>query len=165
MKIRILLLASLVANVGIAKIAPSFSGSTMGGGRVRLAELVAPNRTLLLTFWATWCVPCIEELKQVSAKLQENPDIALDVMTVNVDTSETSTDVKPLLKANGLRFPVILDPKHEILVKYNESKTLPFSVLIGENGTIESTFNGYSETMFSTIQTALNKQKESNGDK
>lgn len=160
MKFRFLILFGLVfASFAQAKQAPKFSGELMSGGRAKLEKLITPKRALLLCFWATWCAPCLQELKSVTAHLKEHPELPLDLMTVNVDTSESATDVKPLVKQNGYTFPVILDPKHEILAKYNESKELPFSVLIGDNSAIELTFKGYREDMFTQIEGVLAKSK------
>src|SRR5262249_18836109 len=96
---------------GAAKLAPSFSADLMGGNKVSLKESLKPGRLLLVSFWATWCTPCIEELRTVSEKLKADPNLPLDILTINVDTSETSSDVKPTLKLYSFKFPVILDPK------------------------------------------------------
>ena len=106
------------------------------------------NHALILSFWATWCSPCMVELKSIMEKLQAGPPLSFDVLTVNVDPSETMSDVKPTLKLYKLDLPVILDPKHEIFSKYQDSKTLPFSVLISSKGEIVATFSGFSEDMF-----------------
>ncbi len=139
------------------KIAPSFQGDLLGGGRVSLAEELAKDNSkgLLLCFWATWCAPCIQELKQVTERLKNDPTLPLKVLTVNVDTSETSSDVKSTLKLYQFKMPVITDPKHEIFSKYQNIKTLPFSVLIKPNGEIVETFNGFHEEMFAKAREAL----------
>src|SRR3989338_9732085 len=95
-KVLFLLLSFSV--LGMAKTAPTFSGELMGGGRVTLKDSLKHNRALLLSFWATWCQPCMQELKEVVTHLKSDPKLPLDILTVNVDTSETKTDVKPTLK-------------------------------------------------------------------
>jgi len=152
---RHLVLLLLVSKLSIAAMAPQFQGDTLGGGKTSLKQNLKTDRALLLCFWATWCTPCMQELKSVTEKMKSETSVPLDILTVNVDTSETSSDVKPTMKLYGFSVPVILDPKHEIFSKYQEAKTLPFSVLIKPNGEIAKTFAGYNEEMFSEIKTAI----------
>ncbi len=146
----------VVSTLSFAKIAPTFQGDLLSGGRAKLQDYLKENRSLLICFWASWCTPCMEELKMVKEKMQAETGLPLDVLTVNVDTSDTASDVKPTLKMYKFDFPVVLDPKHEIFSKYHETKTLPFSVLLSAKGEMLSVFNGYSENMFTEIKTAVN---------
>lgn len=148
---------SILSTISLAKVAPSFQGELLSGGRVSLSEELAKDNSkgLLLCFWATWCAPCMQELKQVTEKIKTDPTLPLRVLTVNVDTAETSSDVKPTLKLYQFKIPVIADPKHEIFAKYQDAKTLPFSVLIKPNGEIAETFNGFHEEMFTKAREAM----------
>jgi peroxiredoxin len=152
MKTAILGLVMLTQVSALAAIAPSFRGETADGDRVSLSGLLKPNRALLLCFWATWCVPCIEEMRQVSERIKNDPTVPLDVVAVNVDTSETSSDVKPTIRQYGFSFPIILDPKHEIFTRYQQENSLPFSALIDGKGNIRHTFSGYHEEMFAEVK-------------
>lgn len=138
----------LLSQISFAAVAPQFQGDLLQGGRTSLKQSLKQDRVLLLCFWATWCTPCMQELKSISEKLKQDPTLPLDVLTVNVDTSETSSDVKPTMKLYQFDVPVILDPKHEIFTKYQEAKTLPYSVLIQSNGAIAKTYSGYNEELF-----------------
>jgi cytochrome c biogenesis protein CcmG, thiol:disulfide interchange protein DsbE len=156
MKKTVLLMIMIACQLSFAKIAPSFQGELLGGGKTSLAKQLAEtkrsNHALILSFWATWCSPCIAELKSITDKIQTDKTLGLDVLTINVDTSETSSDVKPTVKLYKLDLPIILDPQHEIFSKYQDSKTLPFSVLISSKGEIVTTFSGYNEEMFTAVR-------------
>lgn len=145
----------LVGACAFGKIAPSFQAQTVDGKRIQLKEMLKPDRGLLLSFWATWCAPCLEELGHVTDALKKDPAMKLDVLAVNVDTSETASDVKPTIKLYKFEVPIALDPKHEIFSKYQSAKTLPFSVLLSPTGEILETFNGYNEGMIPMIQKKL----------
>jgi cytochrome c biogenesis protein CcmG, thiol:disulfide interchange protein DsbE len=150
-----------------AKAAPSFNGDLLGGGRASLAKYLSEaeknQKPIILSFWATWCAPCMQELKSITEKLSNDPELKADLVTVNVDTSETTSDVKPTLKLYKFNFPVVLDPKHEIFSKYQDSKDLPFSVLITPKGEIAATFKGYDESMFTKIKEAAKSGGGKNG--
>jgi len=145
-------LALLVSFNVQAKDAPSFKGDLMSGGSTSLSQELKKGNPVLLSFWATWCGPCIEELTHVKEYLAKNPNFPLTVLTVNADTSETESAVKPTLRLHKFDFPVILDPQHNILNLYHSDGTLPFSVLISPKGKIAETFNGYNEAMFDKVR-------------
>lgn len=156
---RTVVLVALILSISAhAKPAPSFRGETLAGTQVSLMDSLKKGRVLLLTFWATWCSSCMEELQHVKKQMSEHPDVPLDVLTVNVDTSETASSVAPTVRLLNVSFPVILDPKHEIFEKFQPDKSLPYSVVINEHGSLEKTFTGYQETMFSDIRTILSKR-------
>jgi len=158
-----ILVVFLFCGLSFAKTAPQFQGDLMAGGRFSLKEKLKPGRALMVCFWATWCVPCIQELKEVTTYLKNHPDANLDMIGVNVDTSETATDVKPTMKLYGYDFPVILDPNQANVSKYQTAKTLPFSALLTSKGEIAETFSGYSETMFKKVEEVLQQEKTSSG--
>lgn len=155
--VRMILSLSLFFSVAqsFAKPAPQFQAELLGGKRISLKQSLKPGRSLILCFWATWCAPCLQELKEVSSRIKENPSLPLDMLAINVDTSETASDVGPTMKLQGFSFPVVLDPKHDIFSKYQAAKSLPFSALVGPTGQIEKTFSGYDEQMFEEIKKHL----------
>lgn len=157
MKRTLAFLVFTFVSVSIARPAPTFRGELISGERVSMKELLQPKKSLLLCFWATWCVPCMEELRMVEKKLKADPSLPVTVVTVNVDSSETSSDIPATIAQQKLRFPVILDPKHEIFSRFHQGKSLPFSVLIDSQGDIASTFEGLNENMFAEIQSKLGK--------
>jgi len=145
----------LVASSLYAKPAPLFHADVLGGGKLSLAENLKPGRGTLVSFWATWCSPCMEELKHLAKVLGKDSKIPIDVITVNVDTSETSSDVRSTARLEKILFPIALDPTHRIFGKYNAEKALPYSVLLNGQGTILKSFQGYQPDMVEQMQAAL----------
>ena len=95
------------------------------------------------------------ELQKLKEHLAKEPNLNLDIMTINVDSTETQTDVKPTLRLYGLKFPVMLDTAHDILNRYHPDGTLPFSVLVNASGEIVEPFSGYSEDLFERVKVRL----------
>jgi peroxiredoxin len=153
---RLITLLSLCLALQLAaKPAPQFQGETLDGKRVSLKQSLRPGRSLILCFWASWCTPCLQELKEVSTRLKNDPSLPLDMLAINVDTSETASDVGPTLKLYGFDFPVVMDQKHTIFSKYQGAKSLPFSALISPEGEISKTFSGFDEQMFEEVKKHL----------
>lgn len=161
---RFLQVTIILAGLGsacFAKQAPQFQAEFLDGKRTSLKQTLQPGRALIMCFWASWCTPCLQELKEISTHLKENPSLPLDLLAINVDTADTSSDVAPTLKLYGFKFPVVVDPKHEIFSKYQGSKSLPFSALLSSKGELLKTFSGYDEKMFDEVKKELHLDKNS----
>lgn len=159
MKMRWIVLALTLSSLASAKMAPNFQKELMKGGKVSLQESLKPGRVLLLSFWATWCTPCIAELGEIKKHMEAHKDFPLDILAVNVDKAESSSDVAPTVKLYKFDFPIIQDPNHEIFNRYTDNPALPFSVLIDSKGQIRETFTGFKESMFKRIQEIANEKK------
>jgi peroxiredoxin len=149
-----------VAVSAMGRQAPAFRGELVSGERVSLNDYLKPDKGTLVCFWATWCVPCMEELRMINEKLKADPNFPVNVITVNVDNSETSSDVRPTIAQQNLPFPVILDPKHEIFSRFQQGQALPFSALVSDQGELAKTFEGLNENLFPEITQALAKTKK-----
>jgi cytochrome c biogenesis protein CcmG/thiol:disulfide interchange protein DsbE len=75
-----------------------------GGGSVRLASL--KGRPAVVNFWATWCIPCIQEHAALSAGARTNPDVAF-LGVVYEDTAENAKGF--LEKRGGAAYPTYAD--------------------------------------------------------
>ena len=70
---RALLAAALLA-AGLAQAA-GFDVTDTQGHRHRLADY--RGRWVVVNFWATWCVPCIQEIPEIAAFARAHPDVAV----------------------------------------------------------------------------------------
>jgi cytochrome c biogenesis protein CcmG, thiol:disulfide interchange protein DsbE len=82
--------------------APPATLVTLDGKRFSTEEL--RGRVVILTFLATWCEPCREELPLLSEYQQEHADRGLTVLGFSLDTVDRLNEVRAM--ANPLRFPV-----------------------------------------------------------
>jgi peroxiredoxin len=82
--------------------APPATLVTLDGRRISSADLL--GQVVILTFWATWCVPCRDELPLLSDYLAHHADGGLQILGFGLDTRERLEEVKRI--AQSLRFPV-----------------------------------------------------------
>ena len=108
---------------------PEFSGRTVEGQTLSLAGL--RGRVVLLTFWATWCLPCREELP-VFERLHRG-FAAEGLAVVGVNVREEPSVILSYAKELGLTFPLVLDPRGEIQVSFGVVG-LPTTFLVGRDG-------------------------------
>lgn len=102
----------------------------------RLALHSMRGRPLLINFWATWCPPCVEELPLLDAFYRENSPKGWQVVGIAVDKL---APVQSFLGRQPLAFPVALAGMEGLNLSKNlgnQAGGLPFSVLLGADGSI-----------------------------
>jgi peroxiredoxin len=86
----------------VGALAPSATLVTLDGQRISTTEL--HGQVVILTFWATWCAPCRDELPLLSDYLAAHADAGLRILGFSLDTREELAEVRRV--AQALRFPV-----------------------------------------------------------
>ncbi|MGA2553028.1 MAG: TlpA disulfide reductase family protein [Burkholderiaceae bacterium] len=94
--------AALAADLAVGKPAPPLVLTTLDGQS--LATETLKGQVVILTFWATWCDPCREELPLLSRYAARNAARGLKVLGFSLDGPENMDDVRKL--ASTLSFPV-----------------------------------------------------------
>ena len=117
--------------VGKGTKAPDFAFKTLDGATVALEDF--HGQVVLVNIWATWCVPCREEmpsLEELSSHLQGR---RFAILAVSIDRNVRS--VKLFRDEFTLSFPILLDPPGRISRLYGVNG-LPESFLIDAEGVI-----------------------------
>ncbi|MEK6609042.1 MAG: TlpA disulfide reductase family protein [Myxococcota bacterium] len=122
--------------------AADFALRDLEGRTVRLSDY--RGKVVLLNFWATWCVPCAAELPHLVRLSDGHAERGLVVLAVSMDGPESVADVGSHARRYGLTFAVLLDEETRVVGRYNPKRAAPFTVLIGRDGSIASTREGYS---------------------
>jgi peroxiredoxin len=125
-----------------ADAAPDFTLRDINGTSVSLSEY--KGKVIVMSFWATWCGPCKEEMPHLQQMLNERGDKGVVVFSVSTDDARTASQVKPYIKRMGYSFTVLLDRSSSVLTQYNPSKTLPFTVIIDQEQNIAKVHSGYN---------------------
>jgi len=125
-----------------ARRAPDFALDDLGGRTVRLSDHA--GKVILLNFWATWCVPCAAEMPHLQKLYEHYADRGLIVLAISMDGPESVADVAPRARQYRLSFPVLLDEETRVVGLYNPKRAAPFTVLIGRDGSVVSTREGYA---------------------
>src|SRR6516225_4338160 len=113
----------------VGAAAPAATLVTLEGQRISTAEL--HGQVVILTFWATWCSPCRDELPLLSDYLATHADAGLQVLGFSLDTREELTEVRRV--AQSLRFPVGL-MSDSSAPGYGRIWRLPVSFTIDRHG-------------------------------
>jgi peroxiredoxin len=98
---------SLPVEPRVGARAPEFSLQTLDGQNVSMAQLI--GRPVVISYWATWCIPCQQELPILQGLAQEYQSSGLTVLTVNAIDQDSTDKVQAMLAEKSLSLPVLLD--------------------------------------------------------
>jgi len=146
MKIRLLLMAMLLAFVGEIKAQlPAVTLKDMSGKTVNTAELSNDGKPIIISFFATWCKPCNRELSAISEVYEDWQDeTGVKLIAVSIDQAQNINKVKPLVDGNGWPYQVLLDPNSDFKRALGV-QMIPFVLIVDGKGKIVYKHNGYTE--------------------
>jgi peroxiredoxin len=94
--------AAWAGGLKVGAPAPAVTLVTLDGQHISSSALL--GQVVILTFWATWCSPCREELPLLSDYFRSHSAAGLCILGFCLDTREKLADVRRV--AQSLRFPV-----------------------------------------------------------
>jgi thiol-disulfide isomerase/thioredoxin len=112
--------------------APTLAFSARDGGEKRLADF--KGRLVLVNLWATWCVPCGEEMPALD-RLQAQLGDKLTVLAISEDRQGDAVVARFLEKHAIRHLAIYLDPKSAATPAFG-AQGLPTSYLVARDGTI-----------------------------
>lgn len=113
-------------------VATDFTAPGLNSGPLRLSDF--SGRVVLLNFWATWCLPCKEEMPSMERLYRRHRNLGLTVLAISVDAGGPAT-VAAFVKELRLTFPIGLDPTMHVAEQY-KVRALPSSFLIDRQGNV-----------------------------
>src|SRR5207302_8856004 len=125
--------------VQLGKPAPAFALKDLDGSPVSLSGL--KGHPTLITFWATWCVPCRDELPLIRDEYLAHRLQGLRVVAIDYGNESPDT-IRAFWTSLNLQPAPVLDPdgqaSHAYGVNLTLSTGLPVSVLVARDGTVSS---------------------------
>lgn len=112
------------------------SGITPDGKEVKLSDLIGKDKIVLLDFWASWCIPCIEDIPNVKTAYEKYKDKGFQVVGISLDHDKEAW--KKAIERLNLPWAQISDLKgwESEFVQNYPARPIPFTVLLDRDGKI-----------------------------
>lgn len=145
--VAVLFLAAVIIFVNFQKNETVYSGTEKGdklenfsitcldGSDFRLSE--QRGKVVVINLWATWCIPCINELPNFDRIQKEYPD---EVTVIAVHSAPVTTDVKAWLSDYSYGILFAVDEEGDTGRLLDASDVLPQTIVIDSGGNV--VYNG-----------------------
>jgi len=99
------------------------------------------GKALFVTFFATWCPPCIDEIPTLIKLQNKYSQSGFSVIGLSVDQGGAKL-VKKLVRKKSINYPVVLaDP--EVMQNFGGVFGIPVSFLVNKKGNVVKKYTGY----------------------
>jgi peroxiredoxin len=131
---------------------PAFSLATLDGRRRALADY--RDKLVILNFWATWCVPCTDEMPALEALWNDYRARGLVVLGVSVDRGGPRALLEPYVRNLEITFPILLDPDGKTAGGWRVT-ALPATFVVKPGGEVAGNAVGAREWRSEQMQALL----------
>lgn len=140
------------AEIQVGEMAHDYAGLNSSNEKILLSE--HRGKVIVLTFWATWCAPCLEELPILeSIQGQVSPERLL-VIAINYKQGKKAfRKIKRLL--NDFQLTLSYDKRDKVSRRYRV-KGIPYTLIIDKTGRVAHIHSGYGDGVQEILVRELN---------
>lgn len=134
------------------ELPPPQLGQQLDGTPVALDR--SSGKAYVISFWASWCGPCREELPVLGNIQQIAGPEKMQVIAVNIEERKVYRKLEAALKEAGLT--PAFDPDQQVRKAYGVHG-IPHMVIVGRDGRIVAVRVGYAKTTLDGLAEDLNR--------
>jgi thiol-disulfide isomerase/thioredoxin len=124
---------------------PAVEVTDMNGVKISTDKLSNDGKPFIISFWATWCKPCIKELTAIADVYEEwQEETGVKVIAVSIDDSRSSSQVKTLVNGKGWNYDIILDKNSDFRRAMNVN-AVPHTFVVNGKGEVVWQHTSFSE--------------------
>jgi peroxiredoxin len=140
-----LLLVSVVFAQGNKKTIPAVNVKAADGTTFNTSNIENDGKPIIISFWATWCKPCVKELTTIAEVYEDwQDDTDVKLIAVSIDNSRSSSKVMPLVNSKGWEYEILLDQNGDFKRAMGVNM-VPHTFLINGKGEIVWQHTSFSE--------------------
>ena len=121
--------APALAKLENGSLANDFALENLKGEQVRLSD--QRGKVVVVNFWATWCIPCVEEMPSFQEFQNQYPDFVM----IGIDQKEGLDQVSTFLAGKGINYQILMDYNAKVSGSYKVFM-LPTTFFIDKEGMI-----------------------------
>jgi thiol-disulfide isomerase/thioredoxin len=131
---RLLILALAgFALTAVAKPIPDLKFQDLAGHTQKLSSL--RGSITVISFWATWCAPCQEELPRLSALKQQYAEKGVRFLAISADESKDRAKIQPFFQKQNITLDVWVGADIDTLDRLSLGNELPATLILDKDGT------------------------------
>ncbi|MCX7744313.1 MAG: TlpA family protein disulfide reductase [Flavobacteriales bacterium] len=136
---------------------PSATVQDLKGTAVNSSTFSNNGKPMIISFWATWCKPCIAELSAIAENYEDWQDeTGVKLIAISIDDARNLAKVAPFVSGKDWDYEVYCDPNGDFK-RAMSVNTVPHTFLVDGNGDIVWQHNSYNpgdeEELFNLVKT------------
>lgn len=124
---------------------PSVNIKNIDGDPFNTEDITNDGKPIIITFWATWCKPCMKEHDAINDVYEEwVEETGVKMYAISIDNARSSKRVLPTVNGRSWEFEVLLDPNSDFKRIMNVNVP-PHTFIVNANGDVVWQHVGYLE--------------------
>jgi len=112
---------------------PNMTLKNLDGKDVNIQSISSNDQLVVVSLWATWCVPCKNELDAISDLYDEwQAETNMKLYAISVDDSRTVNRVKAMVNGKGWEYEILYDTNND-LRRILGAATVPLTLIVKNN--------------------------------
>lgn len=145
MRKNILLIFILALSLQTFAQAPNVTLREVNGKSINVREFCEEGHPTIISFFATWCKPCMRELKAINEVYEDwQEETGVRLLAVSIDRAQDVEKVKPLVDGNDWEYTVVLDTDNE-LKRLMQVQAIPHIFVYDRKGKLVDQRSGYTD--------------------
>ena len=153
---KILFVAVIIfSTLNVVAQLPDVRLQDINGKTIQTGSITNNGKPIIISFWATWCKPCLRELKAIHEVYPDWQDeTGVKMIIVSIDQAQDANRVKPMVDGFGWEYEVLLDPNGDFKRAMNV-QNVPHVFVLDGKGKIVYNHAGYVDGGEEDIYEAL----------
>jgi peroxiredoxin len=131
----------MAAGENAVSAAPRFSLKTVSGETVSLEQCLGRG-PVVVNFWATWCGPCILEMKNLKKTYAKYAPSGMQMLSISVDDNKTQPQIPGTVRSYQFPYTVLLDENKDAYNAFHVAN-VPHLFILDARGGIVYSHQGY----------------------
>lgn len=141
---KLVILLFISTSVASQKRLPNVFIEDLQRQNISVTEIVNRDGPTIISFWATWCKPCLRELNAVSSELEQwKQETNVKFVAISTDDARTKTRVPAFVKSKNWNFDVYVDTNGDLQRSMN-ILSIPRTIILNKSGEIIYQHSAYA---------------------
>jgi peroxiredoxin len=154
---------NLLSFAGDGDKIPNATMKKLDGSKVSSTAFSNDGKPIIISFWATWCKPCVAELNAIQEVYGDwIKETGVKLIAISIDDARSSAKVGPVVKTKGWEYEIYIDENQDFKRAMNVNNP-PQTFIIDGKGNIVWSHTGFSEgdedKLYENVKKVANGEK------